>query len=371
MSTNTYSILLIGIKPAQRSSLEPVLKVELGMQVQSVDSIDQAHAMFDQAPTPDLLLIDTCDARCVPAASHLIDQIKKNSQLQYTPVIVLTAASDQKSPLFWLEQGADDFIDSHAPLPVLIARLKTQLRQKLAIDHLERTALERDLFAAGVLQEISSMRWSISSFCRQAQSKIAIDPRLHQQAIENDLAQLAAYGSQISHYTEALLQGERQAKKPDVAQPQDLRHMLEWLTDLLASSDDVAPLRLAWELPPQLDSVLADANHLKIVLFNLAQHLLAQDYPTLRVIAISQQAGEAGADGQKRIRTLMYDAAISLPASDLAKLFRPYAALASETCFNINLSLVSKLLAKMNGSVFAHTGEAGKGVVYVIELPAS
>lgn len=373
MTALQHSAVLLSQDVQKRFELGLDLERKLGIKVQTTATARDALALFDCSQPPDILFIDggLSGEASLAEAVHLITQIKNNNRLRYTPIIALTPANDHKLPIYWLEQGADDFIDQSAPIPIFTARLKTQMRQKLAIDHLERTALDRDLFAAGVLQEVSSIRWSISSLCYQAKSKIEQKALQVGTDIEPELKQLAELGSKIGKYAKVSIDHGRLTEHPGSAEPQDIRQLLEWLTDLLTRSDDSSSFRLAWELPPNLNPILADSNYLKIALFNLAQHLLDQEYKRLRVIRISQEPGETNKLGQNCIRTLFYDAAVSLPASDLPRLFRPYAALASEGGFNLNLSLASKLLAKLGGSVFARLGPHGQGVVYALELPTA
>lgn len=76
---------------------------------------------------PDLILLDIM----MPEKDGLqtIQQLRRNSELENTIIIFLTALSDEKSEIEGLKLGADDYIAKPIKPELLLARLRTALRR--------------------------------------------------------------------------------------------------------------------------------------------------------------------------------------------------------------------------------------------------
>lgn len=370
MSLGTLTILLVTEASKDQPHYATIIQAELPAQVRFAASSEAAIALLASAQPPDMVVVDL-DLPQV-RSEQILAAIKSNYRLRYTPVVMLTGDGDPRQQLTLLDQGADDFIEKHAPREVLIARLRTQVRRKLAIDRLEKAVLERDLFAAGVLQEVGSIQWSIVSLCRQARAKIQADPSAHHASIHEDLNRLIDYGSKIGRYAEDTIKNVSDSQRQAVLDPQHLYQIIECVMDILASADDSAALRISWELAPELTPVLGDRNDLKLVLLNLAQHILDDDKPDLNhVVHVTQEDAPERVGEQRYIRTLFSVPTRCLPPTAVATLFEPYARCTVDGSLNLSLALVAKVIAKLGGKTSAHLTGDGQGLVYVIELPAA
>jgi diguanylate cyclase (GGDEF)-like protein len=96
---------------------------------------------------PDLVLLDAE----MPGMSgfKVFDAIRAEPDLATVPVIFVTGHSDPPFEISALEMGAMDFIAKPVRAPVLLARVKTQLRMKRMADELRRTATVDGLTGVG------------------------------------------------------------------------------------------------------------------------------------------------------------------------------------------------------------------------------
>src|SRR6185437_5131209 len=104
-----------------------------------------------------------------------------------------------------------------------------QLRHKLALDRLERLALDRDLFAAGVLSDIGTTKWTIVSLCRQAKTSLEDDPEARRPEILQVLDKLSAHASRLGGYAADVIQSVRETHRTPRIQPQDPGALLAWV----------------------------------------------------------------------------------------------------------------------------------------------
>ncbi len=93
----------------------------------------------------DLILLDVM----MPIMSGLevLAQIKHNSQLKNIPVILVTANADEQNVAEGLDNGAFDYIIKPYSLVILMARVRTALREKERQDLLEKWATTDPLTA--------------------------------------------------------------------------------------------------------------------------------------------------------------------------------------------------------------------------------
>lgn len=372
MRTEPFEILFIEDQVRHQKVYQQAISDHLPACVRFAADGNEAMAIIESDRPPDLVILDLEMPKV--RGEQVLERIKGDYRLRYTPVIILTGHGSFETQMELLEKGADDFIEKGATPEVLIARLKAQMRHKLAVDRLERAALDRDLFAAGVLQDIGGIKWSIVSLCRQAKEKIKAAPRDHQAEIRDCLDKLAAHGAKIGQYAHDVIQSVRDTQRPSVIAPQEVRKLVEWVGDILASGGEATASRIVWELATDLTPVLADRNYLKLALLNIVQHMLRSGGTgPARVIRVTQEPVTASPDTLNRrlVRTLFHDEATTLAERDIAKLFEPYTRGASTSGFNLGLSLVAKVTAKMGGQVFARAGQGGKGVIYAVELPVA
>src|SRR3974377_108534 len=101
----------------------------MGYQVAVAASGREALAALEQIPC-DLLVLDFAMPEL--NGKEVCLRARANPRFQDLPIIVLTGLSGENDELVCLEAGANDFVTKPVRVPVLSARLQTQLRlQKL------------------------------------------------------------------------------------------------------------------------------------------------------------------------------------------------------------------------------------------------
>lgn len=106
--------------------------------LEASDGPQALDILSEQGDDIDLVLLDVM----MPSMSGLavLKNIRKQSKLINTPVILVTANADDQNVAQGLDLGAFDYIIKPYSLMVLLARVRTALREKERLDLLERWA---------------------------------------------------------------------------------------------------------------------------------------------------------------------------------------------------------------------------------------
>ncbi len=123
MSATT--LLVIEDEAAIRSLLDYTLQAESFNTLLCDDATPALNLL--KKTTPDLILLDWM----LPSMSGIdfIRKIKKQSNWQHIPIIMLTARAQEENKITGLETGADDYITKPFSPKELVARIKTVLRR--------------------------------------------------------------------------------------------------------------------------------------------------------------------------------------------------------------------------------------------------
>jgi two-component system response regulator RegX3 len=122
---NATSVLVVDDEPAFRVALEQALRGE-GFVVHTADDGVQAIEAFGSI-VPDIVLLDVM----LPRLSG-IDVCRHIRSMSNTPVIMVSAKSEEIDAVVALEVGADDYITKPYRLRELVARMRTVLRRASA-----------------------------------------------------------------------------------------------------------------------------------------------------------------------------------------------------------------------------------------------
>jgi putative two-component system response regulator len=124
-----------------------------------VTTTDSASAMeMLRRERPDVLLLDVM----MPSVNgiEILQQVREDGQLQYLPVLILTASNDQQTKLTCLNSGANDFLAKPVDPNDLLPRLRNTLILKAHQDRLSNYSadLERQVRARTVELELSRLQ---------------------------------------------------------------------------------------------------------------------------------------------------------------------------------------------------------------------
>jgi len=134
MSSEKPLVLLVEDEPAQREILRYNLSSE-GYEVTVAENGDDALLLADEVK-PDLVLLDWM----LPGVSgiEVLRRLKNRRQSTVTPVIMLSARSEEMDRVRGLETGADDYMVKPYSVSELMARIRTQLRRTRPVSVGER-----------------------------------------------------------------------------------------------------------------------------------------------------------------------------------------------------------------------------------------
>lgn len=118
-------ILVVEDEIAIREMLRLALK-RAGFTVEEAADVRQANDFIDKR-LPELIILDWM----LPGISgiELARQLKKKTQTQQIPIIMLTARGEEEDKIRGLEVGADDYVTKPFSPRELIARIKAVLRR--------------------------------------------------------------------------------------------------------------------------------------------------------------------------------------------------------------------------------------------------
>jgi len=121
----THKILVVDDEEKLREMVRNYLTNEGFIVIEAADGAKAVE--LHQKERPDLVVLDWM----MPGTNGL-DVCKSIRQLGNTPVIMLTAKTEEVDKLLGLELGADDYITKPFSLRELVARIKAVLRRTLA-----------------------------------------------------------------------------------------------------------------------------------------------------------------------------------------------------------------------------------------------
>lgn len=145
------TIMVVDDAPQNLSVIAELLHREFRVLV--ANGGERALRLLQGGARPDLILLDVM----MPGIDGhaVIRQIKADPAISAIPVIFLTARSDVEDEAFGLQLGATDYITKPVSPPILMARVRTQLKVKAAADFLRDKAAFLEAEVARRTQQIA------------------------------------------------------------------------------------------------------------------------------------------------------------------------------------------------------------------------
>lgn len=129
------TILIVDDVEDNRTILERHLR-RVGFATRTCEDGMEAVRQISAGALPDLVLLDWM----MPGISGLetLQAIRERYDENTLPVIMCTAVGEESSVVVAIKAGANDFILKPINLPILLARVKSQLQRKEAVAALQR-----------------------------------------------------------------------------------------------------------------------------------------------------------------------------------------------------------------------------------------
>ena len=150
MQPNSVKILAVDDIPDNLFILESILADVDGYDISCVEDGKTALERVIESP-PDLVLLDVM----MPGIDgyEVTRRIRSNKSLPYIPILLVTA-HDHSSLTEGLDSGADDFIRKPFDIDELMARVRSLVRLKRALDEQSEMICQRDDFVARLTHDL-------------------------------------------------------------------------------------------------------------------------------------------------------------------------------------------------------------------------
>lgn len=134
--SRAYLILVVDDEPPNVELLRRRL-TRAGYDVITAGSAAEARAQIAKHP-PNLMLLDIC----MPEVSgvELLRELRELPGTRLLPIIMVTGLSETENIVEAIQNGANDYVTKPINMPVLLARMETQLRMSALVMQLESQA---------------------------------------------------------------------------------------------------------------------------------------------------------------------------------------------------------------------------------------
>jgi signal transduction histidine kinase len=354
-------VILVGDDQEPNIRLVGTILSKSGYEV--IPAFDGEQALARAAlRTPDLILLDMR----MPGLDGfaVVDRLRANPKTRAVPVIFLTGATEREHMVKAFAAGAVDYLTKPFVAEELSARVHAHVELKLARDHLERVAREREEIAALVAHDLKNPLSSIR-FSAQLLRSGEGGPERAGRLIDVMLAAADNGLAFIQKYLE---------KRADI----ELRRRLELITVRLDDALHYACKRFSVQAEVRgiqfecknfvHKSVVADPNALAHVLDNLVSNALKYSPAGGKVELVMGD----GAVGRARIAVL--DGGPGVSAGQQRKLFQRFVRLDAGSAdtrgesSGLGLALAKQDVEQMQGELW-YEDRPGGGAAFVLELP--
>lgn len=332
----------------------------------AVDGLAALEKIEELSPSLDLVLLDLNIPKI--HGSEVLAEIRKRSEFDSIPVIVVTGDSGHSLQQHLLDSGADDFIEKGCPPEIYTSRIKTQLRHRLAVNRLAEMAVETDVLTAGVLHDIKNVETTISALCDLSKISLNDDPIGNKEKIAKDLESIKGQARRISEYAASIIHNlgfKSRSQLSEIA----IEPILNWVEKLLEADSEELQSTISYTISKPLASVYAEQSFLRLAIVNIIQNAVRYRSPkTNAMVDIYQTEGKEG-----NIITHFRDYGVGIDEKELRNIFQPFEKgpkhKDNNSGYGLGLALVSRVVRKMGGKVWASLpSDQSNGTVFSIEL---
>lgn len=309
---------------------------------------------------PDLIVSDVM----MPGMSgdHMVHEIRRQAKLNDTPIILVTAKSDDDLRLKLLREGAQDYVKKpflHDELKVRISNLinlkkaKDEIKHK--IDELTTANEELDAFSRTVSHDLRSPVNSIIGF-----SSILLKNSILGANEKDYLGEIYTSARKMEELINDLLMLSQATRRELNHHPINLSNVVK---DIVSTLHKQHPHRQV-DFSIQDDiSVVGDAHLIPIAIENLIHN--AWKYTSKIAHAIIEFGTTTDSN-----TFFIKDNGVGFPQTKSDKLFAPFSRLHTETEFpgtGIGLTTVKRIIERHGGRVWAES-EPSKGATFYVAM---
>lgn len=120
-----YKILVVDDSTTNVVLLEAILD-EKGYKIETALNAKEAYSLIER-DTPDLILLDLLMPKI--SGFDFLEEIRKNEKTKNTPVIVVSALTDEENVEKIMGMGAIDFVKKPIDLQYLVERVESVLQK--------------------------------------------------------------------------------------------------------------------------------------------------------------------------------------------------------------------------------------------------
>ena len=355
------SILIIDDEPANLLLLTAYLKPTDYSVTTFLDPI-AALAFANESP-PDLVLLDLQ----MPNIDGLevCRRLKASPATRLVPVIMVTAMDSRTHRQAALDIGADDFLSKPVDRIELIARVRSLLRLKLLMDHLDDASVAKNEFIANMSHEMRQPLNSIIGFTDILLSKA--DVRADEVRLHRFLANIQTSGNHLAALIAGVLDlASIEARRLELRiEEVDLKKLLDSVGEMMQPLADVKGVELRVDSGSSI-MVPADSVRLRQILLNLATNAVKFTPAGGLVTVASSWSGDWA-------EVTVRDTGIGIGAEDRGRVFLPFTQVGAPADRDaggsgLGLALVKQLVELHGGSVSLES-KLGEGTSVRVRLP--
>jgi signal transduction histidine kinase len=301
---------------------------------------------------PDLILSDMMMPEM--SGAELVRAIRAHSELDYTPVVLLTAKADEELRVMLLREGAQDYVMKPFSVEELRARVRNLVTAKRAQEALrERTAQlaeankELESFSYSVSHDLRAPARRVSGFAKilleDYAAQLPLEAQRHLSSIQNNALEMA-------QLIEDLLKFSRLSRQPLNKRRVSLADLVRQVLDELKFERENRRVDIHID---DLPAGEADPSLLKQVFINLLGNALK--YSRKREIAIIEVGFR---NGPQPCVYFVKDNGVGFDMEYADNLFGVFQRLHSSDEFEgtgVGLAIVQRIISRHGGSIWAES----------------
>ncbi|HEY9844117.1 MAG: response regulator [Candidatus Sericytochromatia bacterium] len=353
--------------------LSSVLR-QANYQITAATNGEKALGMLEKS-NPDLILLDVM----MPGMTgfEVCEKIRQQDRLKNTPIIFLTAKTEQEDILKGFESGAVDYVTKPFQFPELLARVATHVelkrsREQLLSSHqqLQKLNQEKDEFLRIASHDMSNSLNVIKLTARMV--KLYVERYSHRQISEKMDTIESTVGFMNDMITnlvniDAIEAGSFLMKPEDL----ELNQLTRTLVDNYAEVANQKGIRLNYQPASEEVLIHSDKNATLRILENLVSNAIKYSESGTQVwvrVSDSQSPDYA-------VQVEVEDQGPGLSQEDHARLFGKFARLSAqptngENSVGLGLYIAKKVIDSMGGKIWCNS-ELNQGSTFGIAWPRS